>query len=164
MSRIVFLDVDGPLITDACVAVDPFASHNRSKVSTTALYWVEALCRKTGALVVMNSTHNDYLVDERRTLRDDMVCFGFPLELFHESWRTSFGLESLRDRSVSNARALGVESWLADYPEYRDQWVCFDDVRFTSSPRLVLVDEADGISSRHYAKALKLFGYRNQTR
>jgi hypothetical protein len=145
--KVVFLDVDGPLINTPMFYLDPQCSIKRTTVNTQAVAYVKRLCKLTGAKVVMNTTHNAHVMDGR-SVKDDLVRWGMPEDYFHMNWRTDY---------PSYRRGLCVENWLKANGA---DWVAFDDDKFTDDPRLVLIDFDLGVDKAAFNKALKHFGYR----
>ena len=155
LPKVIFCDLDGPIISTSCYAFSNSASMFRSSMNTNALGFLIRLCRDSGAKLVTNSTHN-YHITPTGNLREDMILFGVPQELFHEDWRTIYGFqEHLCDES-SKTRMESINYWLKNNGEH--SWICFDDYKFTEDSRLILVDFDDGIQYNHYCQALKLFG------
>jgi hypothetical protein len=154
-NRVVFLDIDGPIINTGCYSVDKQCSLQRSVMNQSAIGWVNKLCREINAYLVTNSTHSHYLVEDR-TLKDDLIRFGADPSLFHDDWRTSYP-----DKLSGGSRLGCIGEWIDEHPGLND-WVAFDDMNFTDSRRLIVVDFDDGITYRHYSKALKQFGVRQK--
>lgn len=151
--KVVFLDVDGPLINTPMYYLDPMCSLRRTKFNTGSVAYVKQLLKLTGAKLVMNTTHNNHVFDNIRTVQFDLVNWGMPLEYFHETWRTDYpNIEINRGKAVTN--------WLAAHGN--PDWVAFDDDRFTHDIRLVCVDFDRGVDLGYYRKAMKLFGHREK--
>lgn len=153
--RFIFLDIDGPLIPDACFFIDRNASFKRV-FSPTALYAVRYLAEHTGALIVTNSSHN-YHVNEFTDLdlRGDLIAHGMPAEFFHENWRTKYG------NSRCNNRLDAVEQWLnANMKQPDCKWVAFDDdgYHLKSAPGFIEIDYSEGILPKHIKRAFEYFG------
>lgn len=173
--NILFLDIDGPLISDACHLLTPDASMRRECASNCAVGWINNICKLTHSKIVTNSTHNYhdvYINDKWETLKDSMIRWGIKEEYFHSVWRTSFGpslekmlsqydliFDAFRDITNSVTRAEGILHWLENNsPTAR--WVCFDDEKFMNVPNVIHVPEENGILFQHAQKALKHLGYR----
>lgn len=148
--RVCFLDMDGPIINTACYFIDPMASLERKVMNTSAIGWVNKLCKMTGAKLAMNTTHNI----DGDALRVDLIKFGMREEHFHEDWKTNYP-----DKLSGGSRLGCINEWLEDNGDH--DWVCFDDMKFTDDPRLIVIPFEDGILSTHFRKALKKFGIRD---
>lgn len=154
MPNIIFLDVDGPLIPASLYGTNMHCSAERSLMSTTAIGWLNILCKETDAKVVMNSAHN-YWGD----LKADVIKNGLRPENFHEHWRTGFPNAVTKPGN----RLSAIEDWIEDqFPEspFDCNWVCFDDANFTNNKRLVLIDYNNGITHTNYLKAHNVLGTR----
>lgn len=158
--RIVFLDIDGPIITDSMFELDEFVSYDRTFMNANALGYVAALCRAADAKVVTNSTHNTHqsppfinLDGKGPDLKTDLIYHGFPEKYFHEDWRTKF--THSKDNLLEYSRLDGITTWLIDHDmNLNDKnWVCFDDDKFTNRKNLILVDSRCGITYADYVEA-----------
>lgn len=146
---IVFLDVDGPVIPSTQLLVDPMSAYDRVVPRTTVAV-LNRLCERTGALIVVNSTHSVHW-DWAPDIVDAMVAAGLDRDHVHPFHD--------RTRYPDCARPQAVEEWLAEHPEVED-WVAFDDDRFTRDPRLIWVDPHTGLCLPHLNEALERFGHR----
>lgn len=160
--RIIFLDVDGPLIPTPLYYLDPNVSMRRSIFSTTAVGLVVKLARDAGAKIVFNSTHNDHdyrdaLTANVRTLRADAIRHKIPAELIHEDWRTGFPNRIQRKFSEASGpvRLRAIEEWISRNGE--TEWIVFDDEPIASD-RAIVVNFDHGITVDDYLKARELFG------
>ncbi len=149
--KVLFLDVDGPLINTPIFYLDRQCSLQRTRVNTQALAYCKRLLELTKAKLVMNTTHNNFDV-EGRSVKDDLVRWGMPVEYFHDDWRTNY---------PNTRRASAVTNWLAAHGD--PDWVAFDDDRFTNDPRLVWIDFDLGVDKATFNKALKHFGHREDS-
>lgn len=155
MNRILFVDVDGPLIPADMFVIEPNASFARS-FSPVCLKILEKMCEHAGAKVVMNSTHNTHLNfhnPEPTNLKQDMIDAGFPEEMFHPNWCTTFPRIAQRE--------LAIHNWMHQQGQDFD-WMAIDDENFTTDPRLVLVRYDTGIGVVEYNKVMKHFGVKER--
>jgi 5'(3')-deoxyribonucleotidase len=160
MSKIIFLDIDGPVITEGLYQADQFCSINRSLFNISALDNLQKLCSLTGAKIVTNSMHNYYVVEDR-TIRDDLLEWGIPKHHFHPTWRTIFphiDYSRINNTRRGIGRQVAIDTWMIENGECT--WVCFDDRHFTDDPRLLLVDPAKGITQKLFDRAFKMLGKR----
>jgi hypothetical protein len=166
MQKIIFLDIDGPIINLGCYGIDNGCSHKRSVMNQSAIGFVNLLCHKTGAKVVTNSSHNPHSVDKFKLdpvsfekvrcgatdLREDLIRHGLKAENFHKEWRTGYPLKM---SGVNSHRLDAIDLWQVENGEVN--WIAFDDCIFTQDPRLIVVDFNNGITHNLYIRALKLF-------
>lgn len=150
--KIVFLDMDGPVITTPHFMINSMCSMHRTVMSTNAIGWLNALCRDADAKLVTNSMHN-FHDSPNGDLRSDLIRHGLHAPFIHDVWRTSFpGTQKLSGTTLS--RMAAIEEWLETHGPA--DWVAFDDEFFTSDPRLVHIKNSDGILSEHYEKAMAI--------
>ncbi len=116
--KILFLDVDGPLIP-ARMYYDGIP---RRPFDGTWLYdpvaigMVNALCNKYGAKIVYNSSHND---DGPAHMRAQATANDLDHHLHPTDWITKFPGDT-------DNRAQGITEWLLRHPEVTN-WVDVDD-------------------------------------
>lgn len=165
MQRIIFLDVDGPLIPSPLYFLDTNMSVGRSIFSTVAVGLVVKLAKDANAKIVFNSTHNDHsfedpLTAKEWTLRHDAIRHRIPEDLIHEDWRTGFPNKIQRKFSESSGpvRLRAIEEWISRNGE--TEWVVFDDEPIRSE-RAILIDFDRGITVDEYLRARELFGLEN---
>lgn len=157
--RIVFLDIDGPIINTPMFYLDPMCSMQRTQLNTQAIAYVKRLCMIADAKVVFNTTHNNhFIIDEltgiNRSIKDDMIRWGLPDAMIHKDWRTNYP-------NWGDSRMRAVDEWIEGQGDSEIDWVAFDDVLFTNSKRLILIDYEKGIDYAAYRKAAKTWGFRN---
>lgn len=142
MKRVVFLDIDGPVIPNGMYLIDVMASHDRI-LAPIPIAVVKMICEKAGALVVFNSTHNipwPPVLD----IDQQMIACGFPPEFIHPDMKTKY---PTLDREAS------VHEWLSRHPD-TDDWIALDDARFTDADNLIWVDPNAGLHIDHLNQAL----------
>lgn len=160
IERILFVDVDGPLINTPCYYINHLASIEREVFNTQALGYLIELSKKADAKIVMNSTHNTFAVPRETAdqkpydsdLRTDMVKWGVPEELFHKDWRTTYPWppESKFSEASESRRQRAINLWIEKNGIV--DWIALDDEYFTEDPRLILVDFDRGIDYDIYRK------------
>lgn len=147
MNKIIFLDIDGPMIPGTQLLVDNLASWKREfPVHTVAV--VRELCERTGAVVVFNTTHNRPF----REVDDIDVALekqGLPRECIHPT--------DLATQYPDLPRDVAVTEWLARHPEVT-HWVALDDVKFTPDERLIWIEPMAGLDVNHLNQAIDLLG------
>jgi hypothetical protein len=157
LPRIIFLDIDGPVIPGHLYDVDPVAPYHRLLFDRNAIARLNRLCAAAGARIVTNSMHNFDLMSNR-SLRDDLVAWGVDPRYIHANWRTSFPMVNYASNPNPRrgwGRWLGISKWIEHNGEC--DWVCFDDRSWTDDPRLVLVDFEHGITDANVAEAVRQF-------
>jgi hypothetical protein len=141
--RIIFLDIDGPIIPGGAYLLDPMCSHNRI-IPEIPVAIVREACKRGNAKVVFNTTHNRSW-DGVDDIEVAMVKAGFPAEYIHPDTKTHYP-ETRRDEAV--------QEWLSRHPEVKD-WIAFDDAKFTEADNLIWVDPDAGLHLGHLAAAMK---------
>jgi HAD domain in Swiss Army Knife RNA repair proteins len=160
MQKIIFIDIDGPIINTPCYYLDMNCSINRSVMNTQSLGYVTKLAKLANAKIVTNTTHNtfnleDLITGATRTIKDDLIAWGIPEDLFHEYSYTNYPNPiggKYAKHGQSHGRLRSIEQWqeqhgLAD-------WLCFDDEPFTDDPRLLVIDFDLGIDYKAFKDAL----------
>jgi hypothetical protein len=147
--RIIFLDIDGPVINTPCFWVDGMASLHRSVMNTQAIGILNRLAKLASARIVTNSTHNYFTVPETgRTLKDDLIKWGLKEEYIHDNWRTDFPWPDWGDGQSIHRRMKGIFGWQEDNGV--SDWICFDDETFVDDGRLFVIDFDCGIDYNVY--------------
>ena len=158
LNKVMFVDVDGPLINTNMFILGHDASMNRAWFNTMSLAYVKRIYEETGALVVMNSTHNTHDIGQR-TVKYDLLQWGWPEQMFHADWHTMYPFPTgtrFSDYSA-NRRQMAIDEWLEKNGEH--DWIAFDDEPFTKDPRLIHIDFDRGIDLQSYRDGLTRFGY-----
>jgi hypothetical protein len=156
MQRIIFVDIDGPVINTPCYWVDGMASLQRSVMNTQSIGILNRLAKLASARIVTNSTHNNFTVKETgRTLRADLLKWGLKEEYIHENWCTTFPWPDLESDPLypTHRRLRGIMEW--ENANGEADWIAFDDEPFLheSDGRLMLIDFDHGIDYTVYLKA-----------
>lgn len=158
LEKIVFLDIDGPLIPghlgDSYTI--PWISLARSKFDISAIQRLNQLCEQTGARIVTNSMQN-YIEIKLSDLRNDLINWGVEPKHFHRDWRTVFpDVDYTADPNPRRGwgRWLGIKDW-----QERNgvvDWICYDDRHWTDDERLILIDFEQGITHSDYERGLSM--------
>jgi len=146
MQKILFLDVDGPLIPSGMYVINKMCSFERT-CSPIAVAIVNKLCKNAEASIVLNSTHN---IDGEKA-KEELIREGLVASYFHESWKTAYP-----NKFSGGSRMECIEEWIEDHGEA--DWIAFDDSHFTDDERLILIDFDVGITLRHYNMAGEIWG------
>jgi hypothetical protein len=143
--RVLFLDIDGPMIPTTMMLGNPMASFER-KFPATTIGAVNYLCKKSGAKIVLNTTHN-ISHDDVPDIEIALAEHGLNPDHFHEDIKTSYPV---------NGRGGAVAAWLSTHPGV--DWLAFDDARFIENDRLIWIDPDQGITTAHVNQALQQWG------
>lgn len=147
MRRILFLDIDGVMIPATQLLVNRRSSLDRI-MAQTALATLAEICRRSGAEIVFNTTHNANMPDQE-DIRDAVLRqaapFGLSAADIHPDCRTRMPVLNRRE---------AIERWLADHPDIADSdWLALDDALFIENDdRLILIDPDAGLHTGHLAR------------
>lgn len=157
MQKIIFLDIDGPVIPGR------LCTHNsmpelRLIFAKDSIQLLNELCDSTGARIVTNSMHN-YLDIMNRSLKQDLITWGLEESNFHKDSRTCFPKVNYA-ANPSTVRGWGRWLGILDWQQRNGEadWICFDDRVFTTDPRLVEIEFEDGITNQSVQRAMSVFG------
>lgn len=139
--RIIFLDIDGPMIPSYQYLINRSCSHYR-EMAPGPIACLNELCERSGAKVVFNTTHNQTW-EWAPDIQHAMTAHGFRREFIRET--------DFKTRYPSLARDLAVKEWLAQHGPV--DWLAFDDSRFTEDDRLIWVDADQGLNLSHINEA-----------
>ena len=153
MQKILFLDIDGPVIPATQAFINRHASWERM-FAPQCIAIVKHILDQSGAKLVTNSTHNQETphLNGGRTLREDLIAAGIQAELFHPVWKTQYP-----NISGSLRRLDAIELWQAENGQA--DWIALDDANFTDDERLVLVDFDCGLTVADFNKVAKRWGF-----
>lgn len=161
LQRIIFLDIDGPLIPSPLYNIDRLCSLRRSVMSTVAIGCILNLCNRADAKIVTNTMHN-YHDTSTGDLRNDLIEHGILETYFHNDWRTKFpydniGSDFMTDlHNITHPRLRAIQQW--QHKNGNADWICFDDELFTDDKRLIHIDFDKGITTDERNKAFDLWG------
>lgn len=154
MTNLIFLDVDGVVIPSSMLLYDRNAYSNRT-MSNTSIGVLNWLCTKADAKIVTNSTHNSQTIFGK-TLKDSFIENGILETNFHQDWKTTFSISC-------DSKYNAIQYWLNKNHMENERWIAFDDMQFTKSHNLILIDPDDGLLLHHAKKALIKFGIKIST-
>jgi hypothetical protein len=176
--KIIFLDIDGPIISSGCYGIDHMCSMRRTVMNTNAIGYLNLLCKFTDAKIVTNSSHNYHdtprygidsdslepVVQSHNNLMQDLIQHGVKKEYFHEKWVSKYPyISSKMDYDNHNYsdlnRLVAINDWIKENGEC--DWVCFDDIKFTDLENLIVVDFEHGITFDNANKAYKMLNSTN---
>lgn len=146
--KIVFLDVDGVTIP---LSLTYYTVDNPGDriMSNVIIGILNNLCKKTGAKIVTNTTHN---IDHpgQPSIKEVLIAQGLQEEHFHQNHKTDYGVTNVH-------RMMSIKKWLIENGE-PENWIAFDDEQFTDDPNLILIDRDVGITLKDMWKAMERFG------
>lgn len=153
MNKVIFLDIDGPVIP---IDVPVYESVYRTTYSSNSIAYLNLLCEETGAKVVTNSMHNyeDWMGGD---LRDDLVEWGLDEKFVHSNWRTIFpriDYSKVNSPVRGIGRLVAIEDWIKNHGD--TSWVCFDDRKFSDIANLIHIEDGLGIKEHHFDSALDI--------
>lgn len=146
--KVIFLDVDGPLIPgrqyDGTEYATWFEDVHCHKYHTECIDVIRQICKETGAVVVHNSAHNGsgpehMLWQARHNKMHDL--------LHRRDWITGF--PNLFERRID-----AIKNWLERHPEVT-HWCAIDDEHIPHE-NAILVNFYEGTGEEEYKKALEL--------
>lgn len=146
-TKIIFLDIDGPMIPSYMYLIDAMCSFNRI-FPQGPIAVLNRLCKETGAKIVFNTTHNSPWKD----VPDIEVAI-----VNHSLNPDYLYTDDLKTYYPQYPRDLAVKDWLRRHPDVTD-WVALDDVRFTEDERLIWIDPDAGLHLGHLNRAVELLG------
>jgi hypothetical protein len=152
MQKIIFLDIDGPIIPTPMYFNDRSCALNFSQASNIAIACLNHLCEKSGAKIVTNTFHN---TRKNPSVHEGLVEHGLNKD-FLFSFNSSSGKTGFPVDSLTPNRMNSISIWIEDFGPC--DWLCFDDSNFTEDKRLILVDFDLGITYKEYRKASNLWG------
>lgn len=153
MNKVIFLDIDGPIIP---IDVPMHDSVYRTTCNKDAIEYLNLLCDETGAKVVTNSMHNyeDWIGTD---LKDDLVNWGLDENFIHDSWRTIFPMidySKVNSKVRGIGRLVAIDHWINYHGD--TSWVCFDDRKFSEMANLIHIEDGRGIKEHHFDSALDI--------
>lgn len=143
--RLIFLDIDGPMIPSGCFLLFGRGASFDRKYSPISVSCLNNLCHQSKAKIVFNTTHNN---DDQ--LVEDSIREGIKKgHIYSGDCKTKYPqLENRLD---------AINLWLDDTGNTENPWVAFDDCIFNSD-RLIYVDYDDGLNVRHCNEAMNILG------
>lgn len=155
VNKIIFLDIDGPMIPAVSYLEDKNASFKQLLDSRSVRLLTEIINR-SGAKIVFNSYHNKVLGPSSNGLTPGLIKrfedVGL-LDAIHETKSTKYPY-FVRDR------LLAIHEWLHQFGEEGDLWVALDDQKIDHK-RAYTTSFDDGIGMgefNHCAKWLQFKG------
>lgn len=148
MSRIIFLDIDGPMLPLRAYVLSPGAKPFDRRFDPCAVAMVNRLCIVTHAKLVISS---NWAMKGRDFVVAALARSGITHDRLHSDWTTPRGADS-----GSWSRGAEVLRWVANHPEVT-HWVSFDDEEI-ESPNAVTVTIEEGMMQSHFLAAAALLG------
>lgn len=146
--KILFVDVDGPLIPSTEFLLDKLCSFQR-RLPKLQIALLNAICDRTGAKVVMNTTHN-MMYPDIPNIRDAMVASGFNSDYFHTDRPST--------QYPNGSRSNAVISWLSGFGSDVTDYVCIDDVMCAVPDHMELIDPDLGLQLSNVNRIIERFG------
>lgn len=140
MSRVLFLDIDGVILSGE----ELWASRNNRYLPPAKIALVNEVLSRTGAVVVVSSTWRAF---------DD--CLGLlraaGLTAIHRDWRTDREARTSGGIYLGEVRGHQIQRWLDAHPEVESYAIVDDDDDMLPSqmPRFVKTPFVTGIAQEH---------------
>lgn len=155
MCKIVFCDVDGPLIPGRMYYAKNghySQEHGAFIYDPVAVGMLRELCKRCDAKIVYSTAHNE---TDPNWMRRKARINGME-DLLHEDCRTEFRV------SLYNKKDAIVE-WLRRHPEIGEKdWIVIDDERIVDGPSQIKVDFGIGLTIGNFFDAVEyLSGKKN---
>jgi hypothetical protein len=148
-NRILFLDIDGPMIPAGCYFIYGMHASMKRKFSPISVGIVNELCHQAEAKIVFNTAHNS---DGERVI-EDAVREGIKRgHIWSGNAQTRY--------PNTESRLTAIEHWIQeniDQEKTRLKWVGFDDFDYKHQ-NLVLVDFDVGLTPVHMNRAIEILG------
>ena len=145
--KVIFLDIDGPMIPATMFLIDRMCSFNRVFPATTIAV-INRLCEQTGAKVVFNTTHNRPFPDVP-DIAQAIVLHGLDQDHLHPT--------DMHTRYPDLPRDVAIKEWLARHDDVED-WCAIDDCLCADDEHMVLVDPDAGVHVGHLNAASRILG------
>lgn len=145
MNKIIFLDVDGPLIPGRMYYKPRMTKDGIFLWDPIAVDMINILCEKYDAKVVFNSTHND-----SGHIAMQMHANYHKLNYTHDDCITKYPSNNL-------TRLGAIEEWISRNGEV--PWIVFDDFKLDHQNH-ILVNYENGISINNFYTAMEKFSKR----
>jgi len=153
MSKIIFQDIDGPLIPLRMYFIGgrPFNQQVGSFIYDPVAVWmIKHLCQKFDAKVVLNSAHNECSYEAMKKQAD----FNGLGDVIHQDLKTKF--------PNTPDRLSAIEEWLSRHEDITE-WIVIDDMPVDSSrnvahSRQVPINYNIGMTVESFKHACHLFG------
>lgn len=137
MKRVIIIDVDGVMIPLTYLLVNKRAMMERD-IPETTIAVLNEMCRRSDAKVVFNTTHNASKPGVPNLVMA-MVSRGLNAKYLHKDPQTDMPRLD---------RAQAVDQWFAR-GNHADQYLIFDDSKFTQNDNLIVVDPQAGLHIGH---------------
>lgn len=164
--KIIFLDIDGPLISSRAEFLptnrtslrdksDPMQQGHFKTFDPCAVWMMNDIIHKVNPTIVMSTSWaNHYSLDKLFEFFDYnklKINHGN----VHEDWVTP--------KKFSSQRCHEIQFWLDEHPEITE-WVAIDDSIMPEhfgqkEDRIIQVDSYDGFNFRNYLQTLKMLGF-----
>jgi hypothetical protein len=167
LSKIIFLDIDGPMIPGSALLVDPFASIDQ-KLDSRCVSILHKMLIDWDARIVFNTYHNNWLyssvTDNSHEMMDGYFVGSKSTGLIHSF--INVGLEDFIHDTVctefpnikvgkyESGRLPAINKWLEKNGEHN--WICFDD-EFIDHERAYKISYDHGLDTKAYIHAEKWF-------
>jgi hypothetical protein len=148
VTKVIFLDFDGPMIPFRNWVLAPLATQKYEKFDPIAVATILAALTNSGAKLVISSSWREIGYDE---ICKVLEMNGISKDCLHQDWATA----NLVDHSMAD-RPIEIRAWLFKHSEIQ-KYVVIDDAKMEID-NLVHVTSEDGILYKHQLEIFKLLG------
>lgn len=155
-NRIIFLDVDGPLIpTKMWVSRDdntvyyPLNASGTKKMDTSFINTLNTACKMYGYKIVFNTAHNDFGKDYILAHAQDNQ---FDMSMIHDHCMTNYP-------TTCYSRMDAISQWLVDSAhrgQTVDHWIVIDDVFIADGVDHIRPSLYDGMTTNLIVQLIEL--------
>lgn len=149
--KIIFLDIDGPMIPNTSFLFDRHASW-RQVLDDRCIKVLHKILEKSEAKIVFNTTHN-LMLEERGEIGDTTYTPGL-LQRFYDAGFKDYIHKHHSTQYPSISRYDAIIDWRERHSKEQDLWVAFDDVKIDHK-RAYLTNPDLGIGFGEYNHAAK---------
>lgn len=164
--RIIFLDIDGPMIPLRAYFTDNQTKKFVTSFDPVAVSLVNRMANISGAKIVVHSSWRKpecqvWLSDtlgKQIDLKQHLIDQGIKENLFHEDW--------VADYTPNTSRWHDIKGWLSKYDNIT-HYVILDDETLSDNHldlanNLVSIDFEEGLTLAKYRQALKVLGVKDK--
>lgn len=166
-TKIIFLDIDGPLCSSRASFLpenktslrnkeDPMQQGHHKYFDPCAVWMVNDIIKKIKPVFVMSTSWAKYYTIDEMVNFFDINKLNVGKHNIHEDWVTP--------KKFSSHRIHEITWWLDDHPEITEYAIIDDSVRREDfcqikADRVIDVDSYDGLNYVNYLEVLRIFKY-----
>jgi len=166
--KIIFLDIDGPMIPGTHYLVNKMASFEQDFCPRCVMV-LRKILEKSNAKVVFNSTHNLHLYPDKKIGMPGLLTAFEQYDLtkyLHPSIKTVYPAQTRSDLvprdCTPSPRLIAIYEWLHNHYDMSEPnrvlWIAFDDEKIDHK-RAITVDFDAGLTMKEYDHAGKYLNF-----